>query len=134
MVPQPDVETDGAPNCVLVVDDDAVIRLILAEAIRDAGWRVIEARSGADALSYLRSDSHVDIIFSDIQMPGSMDGLQLARHVRATYPTIPVILTSGKVAPAHLDVSGNFIAKPYRVDRVVALIAQILSTPDKAAK
>ena len=67
-------------------------------------------------------------------MPGSIDGLQLAHHVRARYPSIPMILTSGEVEPAHLDVTENFIPKPYRVDRVLALVAQILSSTDKAAK
>jgi CheY-like chemotaxis protein len=126
MVPQPTAKTDTAPNRVLVVEDDVEIRLILAEAMRDAKLCVIEARSGEDAVSYLNAGGRVDLIFSDIQMPGSIDGLQLARHVRATYPAIPVILTSGNIKPAGLGDMENFIAKPYEIGRVVALVAQIL--------
>lgn len=119
-------ETDTVPNCVLVVEDDVEIRLIVAQAMRDAELCVIEARSGEDAVRYLKAGGHVDLIFSDIQMPGSIDGLQLARHVHATYPAIPVILTSGNIKPAGLDATEKFIAKPYGIGRVVAQVAQML--------
>jgi CheY-like chemotaxis protein len=126
MVPQPTAKTDTAPNHVLVVEDDVHIRMILAEAMRDAALCVIEARSGEDAVNYLDAGGQVDLVFSDIQMPGSIDGLQLARHVRATYPAIPVILTSGNIKPAALGDVERFIPKPYEIGRVVALVAQIL--------
>ena len=110
MVPQPKTETDATPECVLVVDDDAAIRLVLADTLRDAGFCVIEARSGTDAVSYLRSGGRVDLIFSDIQMPGSMDGLELARRLRVERPSLPVILASGGTAGVT-----TFITKPYRM-------------------
>jgi len=134
MVSQPKTETDATPECVLVVDDDAAIRLVLADTLRDAGFCVIEARSGTDAVSYLRSGGRVDLIFSDIQMPGSIDGLQLARHVRAAYPAIPVILTSGKYKAEYLDSTKNFVPKPYALDHVLALITQILGLTDNTDK
>jgi CheY-like chemotaxis protein len=130
MVPQPDVETDGAPDSVLVVDDDAVIRLVLAEAMRDAGLRVIEARSGDDAMNYLSSGGHVDLIFSDVRMAGPVDGIRLARDVRAKYPAIPVILTSATALPVRLDESQIFIRKPFQLDQVLALIVQTLRSTD----
>lgn len=126
MVPQLTAETETAPNHVLVVEDDVEIRLILAEAMRDAELCVIEARSGEDAVSYLDAGGRVDLIFSDIQMPGAIDGLQLARHVHATYPAIPVILTSGNIKPPELGDTEKFISKPYAIGRVVALVAQLL--------
>lgn len=126
MVPQLTAKTDTAPSNVLVVEDDVEIRLILAEAMRDAGLCVIEARSGEDAVSYLNAGGRVELIFSDIQMPGPVDGLQLAHHVRATYPAIPVILTSGNIKPANLGAAERFISKPYEITRVVALVVQML--------
>ncbi len=134
MVPLPTAEADTIPHRVLVVEDDVQIRLILAEAMRDAELCVIEARSGEDAVSYLDTGGHVDLVFSDIQMPGSIDGLQLAQHVHATQPEIPVILTSGNIKPAGLSAAERFIPKPYEIGRVVALVTQILgSTGDNAA-
>jgi CheY-like chemotaxis protein len=133
MVPQPEAEPYGAQNCVLVVDDDAVIRLIVAETMRDAGLCVVEARSGADALNYLSSGGRIDLIFSDIQMPGPIDGLALARHVHAKYPAIPVILTSGKVKPPGIGNIAGFIPKPYGVGRLLAMVTQVLSSMGKTA-
>jgi CheY-like chemotaxis protein len=129
MVPKLKDKTDIAPNRVLIVEDDPAIRLVLAEAMREAAFRVIEARSGEDAVNYLKAGEHVDLIFSDIQMPGAIDGLQLAHHVRAAYPAIPVILTSGDIKPAGLGDTETFIAKPYKIDKVLALVAQILQGP-----
>jgi len=131
MLPKPFVEADPAPKYVLVVEDDAVIRMVISELLRESGLFVIEAACSADAISYLRSGAPVNLIFSDIQMAGPLDGLFLARHVQAKYPAIPVILTSGSAQPAALDAAGLFIRKPYSLDRVVALVAQTLRATDR---
>jgi CheY-like chemotaxis protein len=125
-------EIDPAPKCVMVVDDDAVIRLVLSEAMRDAGLQVIEASCGADAMSYLRSAAAVDLIFSDIQMAGPDDGLLLADEVRGNYPALPVILTSSGEKPARLRDAEIFIRKPYRLEDIVAMVRENLGVADLA--
>jgi CheY-like chemotaxis protein len=130
---KPDVEIDASPKHVLVVDDDVVIRLVIAEVMRDEGLSVIEARSGEDAAGYLKSGGRADLIFSDIHMPGSMDGLQLARYVRETYPFIPVILTSGGIVPQGLNGVVKFIAKPFRLNSVLEMVLETLNAAGDAA-
>ncbi len=121
---------DPAPKSVMVVDDDAVIRLVLSEAMRDAGLQVIEASCSADAMSYLRSGVAVDLIFSDIQMAGPYDGLLLAHQVRGFNPSLPVILTSSGLKPASLGDTEIFIRKPYRLDDIVAMVKSNLGAGD----
>jgi len=131
---RPDEEIDPATKCVMVVDDDPVIRLVLSEAMRDAGLQVIEASCSADAMSYLRSGAAVDLIFSDIQMAGPYDGLLLAHQVRGIYPTLPVLLTSSGDKPASLGESEIFIRKPYRLEDIVAVVTNNLATMELGGK
>jgi CheY-like chemotaxis protein len=123
---RPDEESFPATKCVMVVDDDAVIRLVLSEAMRDAGLQVIEASCSADAMSYLRSGAAVDLIFSDIQIAGPYDGLLLAHQVRGINPSLPVLLTSSGDKPESLGDSEVFIRKPYRLDDIVAVVRKNL--------
>ncbi len=131
---RPKEEIVPATKCVMVVDDDAVIRLVLSEAMRDAGLQVIEASCSADAMSYLRSGAAVDLVFSDIQMAGPYDGLLLAHQVRGMDPTLPVLLTSSGDKPASLSDSEVFIRKPYRLDDIVAVVRSNLEARDFVGK
>lgn len=110
---------------VLVVEDEALTRLAVAETLRDCGLHVVETATAEEAWSYLWTGAAVDLVFSDIQMPGQMDGLLLARLVRQAYPEIPVVLTSGHVRP---DASSGtpFIAKPYLPDAIAARLKAML--------
>ena len=76
-----------------------------------------------EAMTLLKTGSQIDLIFSDVQMPGSMDGLELARRLRVEYPSLPVILSSAHPRPKTVAL---FIAKPYRVERVISTISQTL--------
>lgn len=101
----PDIanENDAVPSTVLVVEDEVIIRFVVADYLRDCGFRVIEAASADEAMRLLETDKiEVDIVFSDIQMPGSIDGMGLARWIRTHFPTIKVVLTSGNVRTAEL--------------------------------
>jgi CheY-like chemotaxis protein len=126
MIQQPKAEICDEPKCILLVDDEAVLRFVVAESLRDAGLTVIEARSGADAVGYLASGARVDLVFSDIQMPGEINGVQLARHVHANYPAIPVLLTSGTEHPSPLNAEPRFIPKPFDLNHVVTTVEQLL--------
>ena len=115
---------------ILVAEDEVLIRFVIADYLRECGFQVIEASSGDEAVSILESTVSVDLVFTDVQMPGSRDGFELAQWVRANRPGVPVLLTSGdakKAATAkQLCENEPFFAKPYEVAQVVAQIRQHL--------
>jgi DNA-binding NtrC family response regulator len=135
MVPSSDTPLDdrfGEPcKRILVVEDELLIRIIVGDELRGAGYDVIEACDADEALMVLRSSVRVDLIISDVRMPGSMDGLGLLAFVRNAFPTIPVIITSGHLEPtlAIADGAIQFLAKPYGIDQVVRAVQKELATP-----
>jgi CheY-like chemotaxis protein len=122
---------------ILVVEDDVFLRYALAEWLRDDGHEVVEAVSGDEAATVLSSIMTVDLVITDVQMPGSLNGLQLARNIRAAFPSLPVIVVSGQPRPATFDEVGAaaFFLKPYDFDeltaRVAALIPQVIAPGKK---
>lgn len=104
---------------ILVVDDEQPIRELLGMMLGDAGHRVFEAADATEALSFLRGKQRVDLILSDINMPG-MDGLELSRRVNVEWPELPVLLISGRPRPSGVRA---FIAKPFRWDVLARAIA-----------
>jgi CheY-like chemotaxis protein len=120
------------PQTVLVVEDEVLVRLVIAEYLRECGYRVHEAANADEAVAMLKSpDVSVDIVFSDLIMPGSMDGFGLARWIRAHRPEIDVVLTSGIDRSAEiagtLCEAGPLLEKPYEPQRVVDRIKQLLA-------
>jgi CheY-like chemotaxis protein len=106
------------PNTVLVVEDEVLIRWVIAEHLRGCGYRVIEAGSGDEAIEILRRTAlTIDVVFSVVRMPGTIDGFALAQWVRKQRPGIKVVLTSGiaKAADAAqaLCIEGSVVPKPY---------------------
>ena len=99
------------PPTILVVEDDVLVRSLVATYLRDSGFDVIEANGADEAIRVLEADVPVDIVFSDIQMPGSMDGFGLAEWVGHERPWLKVILTSGAARTA--GHAGPILAKPY---------------------
>jgi two-component system, response regulator PdtaR len=97
---------------VLIVEDHFWTRYMAAEYFRDSGYRVIEANNADEAVSVLASGNQVHVVFSDIQMPGSMDGLALAHWIAQRYPSLPVILTSGRRPDALPSNCRGFFVKP----------------------
>jgi CheY-like chemotaxis protein len=110
---------------VLVVDDEPIVLLIAMEMIEQAGWLPLEASNSAEALEVLGDHPHVDVLFTDINMPGEMDGLELAGHVHRLLPHVHLVVTSGKryLADCALPDSGTFLPKPYGYDQLVDAIA-----------
>jgi len=116
------------PKVVVVAEDDAQIRMLAADALVEAGFEVVEAEHADDALAILQSwGTAVDVLFTDVQMPGAMDGLQLARHVRSRWPGIGVLVASGRAtpAPAMLPPGCRFVTKPYKLGQVVAEVQEL---------
>ena len=102
-------------DLVLVVEDEALIRMNSADVIRNLGFDVIEAEDADHAVSLLESVPGITVLFTDVQMPGSMDGLLLASVVRDRWPPIGLLITSGKLDHPTADVptGAGFISKPY---------------------
>ena len=110
---------------VLVVEDEMLIRLHVADSFRDSGFAVAEAADGASALRILEQDDSIDAVFTDVTLPGEPDGFALARWVRSKRPGLPVVLTSGEVTAAHAERIGldePFFAKPCDYADVAAFI------------
>lgn len=103
-----------APS-ILIVEDEPLVRLCAVEVLEDTGYQVVEAANADEAIAILESRRDIRVIFTDIHMPGSMDGLKLAHAVRDRWPSIKIIVTSGreKIAPQYLPEGGHFFAKPY---------------------
>ena len=122
----PNQQESGRPIHILVVEDEPLIRAVLAEYLRDKGFIVVEAVNGDDAFAYVCSNQPVDLVFTDIQMPGSIDGIELVRKLRGFLPSLPIIVTSGAVGPESIDEQASFIAKPYRQENAVSLVCSAL--------
>ena len=123
-------KADASPQTVLVVEDEVLIRLVIAEYLRECGYRVHEAVNAEEAILILQApEVSIDIVFSDVEMPGEMDGFGLARWVRANLPEIQVILTSGAERSADiagtLCEAGPLMKKPYHTQAVVDRIKEL---------
>ena len=123
-------KTNPAPQpYVLVVEDEFFSRLHAVDLVEAAGFRAIEASNADEAIAILEARKDIRIVFTDIDMPGSMDGLRLARAIRERWPPIELILTSGHVDVTDSDVPerGLFFSKPYR-DKAVSYTHLTLPT------
>jgi two-component system, response regulator PdtaR len=102
-------------SVVLIVEDEFLIRMAAAEAIGEAGFEVIQAANADEAISLLEARQDVRVVFTDIKMPGSMDGMRLAHAVRHRWPPIRIIATSGHydIDEARLPLGSIFFRKPY---------------------
>jgi two-component sensor histidine kinase/CheY-like chemotaxis protein len=111
----------AVPN-VLIVEDEMILRMRAVDIVEDAGFHSIEAVNADEAISVLESRSDISLLFTDIQMPGSMDGLKLAHAVHDRWPSIKIILVSGQVTPSDAERPANsrFFGKPLRVDQMIA--------------
>src|SRR6188508_3602739 len=107
------IQPDPVAN-VLVVEDEMVLRLRAVDIVEDAGFNAVEAVNADEALSILESRTDISLLFSDIQMPGTMDGLKLAHAVHDRWPSIKIILVSGQVKVSDEDkpVDSRFFGKP----------------------
>jgi CheY-like chemotaxis protein len=114
---------------VLVVEDEMMLRMRAVDIVEDAGFTPIEAVNADDALTILESRSDIDLLFTDIQMPGTIDGLKLAHAVHARWPSIKIMLVSGQVTPTETEkpVNSRFYGKPLEVKRMIAELQEMLS-------
>src|ERR1700728_1087450 len=109
------------PN-VLIVEDEMILRMRAVDIVEDAGFHPVEAVNADEAISILESRSDISLLFTDIQMPGSIDGLMLAHAVHNRWPAIKIILVSGQVNPSEAErpADSRFFGKPLGVEQMIA--------------
>jgi CheY-like chemotaxis protein len=122
---------DAGPQTVLVVEDEMMVRMPIAEYLRDCGYNVLEAGDASEAIAAMDAPDHVSLVFSDVRMPGTMDGFGLAEWLQSHHPEVRVLLTSGfyggrKLPPGPTS-GGRFIEKPYSQTQVAQRIADLLA-------
>ena len=121
----PHIETDRP--VVLIVEDEFLVRMDAVDMIRSAGFDVVEAQNADEAISVLEDRRDITVVFTDVQMPGSMDGLKLAAAVRGRWPPIKIVATSGlaDVSEKDLPAGGRFLPKPYNASQIVATLREL---------
>jgi two-component sensor histidine kinase len=119
--------TDSVPN-VLVVEDEMVLRMRAVDIVQDAGFNAVEAVNADEALKILESRSDISLLFTDIQMPGSIDGLKLAHAVHKRWPSIKIVLVSGKIDLSDNDKpeSSRFFGKPIEAGEMIAELQEMI--------
>jgi len=118
----------GLTPIVLIVEDEMVLRMRAVDIVEDAGFTPIQAVSADDAMQILQSRNDISLLFTDIQMPGSMDGLKLAHAVHARWPHIKIILVSGQIAVTDADKPADslFFPKPFEIQQMVLELQKMI--------
>ena len=124
------MDGDGLKSkaAILVVEDEALIRLWAADLLEENGFSVLEAKDADAALKVLEARPDVKLLFTDVQMPGSLNGMELASEVHARWPHILLVITSGRDRPARAEIpdDGRFVAKPYSAEELLVQVKDLL--------
>jgi CheY-like chemotaxis protein len=112
-------------KCVLVVEDEPLIRLLVIDILSEAGFEVLEAQDPAEALTVLKSDEQIDVLLTDVRMPGCIDGFELAEVAKRSRPKLRVIVTSGYIARGDLPSGTNFLHKPFSASDLLKRVRQV---------
>jgi CheY-like chemotaxis protein len=117
-------------SVVLVVEDDFLLRMDAVDAVRAAGFEPVEAGNADEALAILEVRPDIRLVFTDVQMPGSMDGLKLAKFVKDRWPPIKIFATSGLIHVREEDLpeGGRFLPKPYRPEQIVGTLRELIGS------
>jgi CheY-like chemotaxis protein len=120
-------------STVLVVEDDEVLRLCAEEVVADAGFSPVEAANADEAFAILENRSDIALLFTDTQMPGSMDGLDLTRIVRDRWPAIKIILVSGRAELSERErpINSRFYQKPFAMKQMIEGLQEMISSLDE---
>ncbi|MEG3175142.1 response regulator [Sphingomonas sp. RB3P16] len=124
------MENEPLPT-VLLVEDEVLIRIVAADMLTDSGFTVLEAGDAAEALEMLATHKDIGVLFTDVNMPGQMDGIELAAQVVRLHPEIKVIVTSGRqwLEDDSLPDHGRFLKKPYGQRELTEMVREQVSAP-----
>ena len=122
-----------ASRTILVVEDEALIRAVLSDMLQDKGFKVLEAANANEAIEiFERTSVEIDLVFTDVRMPGSMDGFGLVRWIQNSRPSVPVIVASGDIGKLNdascMTLGDMFIPKPYDLERTATKIRKALES------
>jgi two-component system, response regulator PdtaR len=120
-------------SVVLVVEDEPIIRMEALDFVSAAGFEAVEAASTDDAIRILKSRSDIHLVFTDIGLPGSMDGVKLAHYIAGRWPPIKLVVASGNmiVEQSQLPIGAKFFPKPYQHGAIVKALIEMLSLPNR---
>jgi two-component system, response regulator PdtaR len=116
---------------VLVVEDETLIRFAAVDLVEGAGYEALEASDADEAIRILQSRPDIRVVFTDVDMPGSMDGLKLAQFVRDRWPPIKIVVASGLqiITESQLPTGSRFFRKPYAQSSILSALTELLSSP-----
>ena len=117
------------PAVILIVEDEMMLRMLVVDMVEDAGYTAIEASDADEAVAILESRSDIALMCTDIQMPGSMDGVGLAQAVYVRWPSVKIILVSGQSKPPSIDLPpcSRFFGKPLEARQMMAQMRNMIS-------
>jgi CheY-like chemotaxis protein len=120
---------ESRPPAILIVEDDVLLLLNSVDIVEDAGYIAIEANNADEAIAILESRQDIALLITDVQMPGSMDGLTLAHAVRDRWPPIKIMVVSGQVdlAEHELPANSRFLSKPFHAERLVSELRHLIA-------
>jgi CheY-like chemotaxis protein len=112
---------------VLVVEDDFLLRMDAVDIVRDAGFEAVEAANADDAIAIIEANPNIHVVFTDVQMPGTMDGLKLARFIKDRWPPIKIVATSGRLRVSENDLPEGsiFVPKPYTPAQIIRTLREL---------
>jgi two-component system cell cycle sensor histidine kinase/response regulator CckA len=111
---------------VLVVEDEGTVRLMVVDSLREQGYSVLEVRTGDQAANLLRGGALMDLVFTDVRMPGPIDGIMLAQIINSEFPAIKVIIASGHISSLPAGLADGLFNKPYDLTSVALEIEKLL--------
>jgi CheY-like chemotaxis protein len=114
---------------ILLVEDEFLIRFMLADSLRDIGYLVLEAADGDEGFDILRSAQVIDLLITDVRMPGEVDGMELTRRSKLLAPGRPVIVCSAHLFKSESFPADEFLAKPYTVAALADAVARLIGDP-----
>lgn len=114
---------------ILVVEDEVMIRMLMADVLRDEGYQVIEAANGDEGMDVLMSGQHVHLIITDVRMPGKIDGIELTARAKELVPQRPVIVVSGHLPPTAAHNADEFLQKPYVPSTYLKVVDKLIGPP-----
>lgn len=115
------------PATVLIVEDDALIRMEAVRTVEEQGYLALSACNAEEAVAGLAAHAEIDVLFTDINMPGLMDGLELAKSTRRDRPAMEIVIASGNLPPlANLPLRSRYLQKPYRQQEVISALFALI--------
>jgi two-component system, response regulator PdtaR len=120
---------NNGKTVVLVVEDDAIIRMGAVDLVLSAGYEALEAQDADEAIRILEARSDIDLVFTDVEMPGTMNGIKLSQYIRERWPPVRIIVVSGRafLEESSLPEGSRFFSKPYNDHAITATMAHLLA-------